>query len=216
RDVSGDLYDFFKLDADRLFFLVGDVSGKGLAACMFMAVSKALYKSAALRLLHAPNGASTGDAMRVANSELSRDNAGLLFVTVFSGVLNLVDGRLEYSNAGHDAPSLLRVGASGVQSLQAAAGPPLCAVEDFPYVSSVHDLRRDDILVMVTDGVPEAMDASGQLYGRQRLLALLSAIQASMPIAEIASHIHDDVRRFVGNAEPSDDLAVMVLQWHGA
>ena len=102
REVGGDLYDFFRLDERRLFFLVGDVAGKGLSASIFMAVSKALYKSTMLR---AP-AADIGDVMTVANAEVSRDNPEMLFVTAFAGILDLESGELAYCNAGHDNPYL--------------------------------------------------------------------------------------------------------------
>jgi len=102
REVGGDLYDFFKLDADRLFFMLGDVTGKGLAGSLFMVVSKSLYKSTALR-----RGDSVAKMMREANAEISRDNSEDLFVTVFAGVLDAQTGALEYCNAGHDRPYVL-------------------------------------------------------------------------------------------------------------
>ena len=106
KSVGGDLYDFFKLDADRLFFMVGDVAGKGLPASIFMAVSKALYKSAALRS-RLEGAAVIGEVMRSANDEIARDNPEMLFVTVFAGILDLNSGEVNYCNAGHDAPYLL-------------------------------------------------------------------------------------------------------------
>ena len=108
REVGGDLYDFFRLDERRLFFLVGDVAGKGLSASIFMAVSKALYKSAMLR---AP-AADIGDIMTAANAEVSRDNPEMLFVTAFAGILDLESGELDYCNAGHDNPYLTHPGDS--------------------------------------------------------------------------------------------------------
>ena len=106
REVGGDLYDFFRLDERRLFFLVGDVAGKGLSASIFMAVSKALYKSTMLR---AP-GADIGELMSAANAEVSRDNPEMLFVTVFAGILDLDTGELAYCNAGHENPYLVHAG----------------------------------------------------------------------------------------------------------
>ena len=100
REVGGDLYDFFRLDPQRLFFLVGDVAGKGLSASMFMAVSKALYKSAALN----STAATIGDLMTAANIEVSRDNSEMFFVTAFAAIIDLDSGMLEYCNAGHENP----------------------------------------------------------------------------------------------------------------
>ena len=107
RIVGGDLYDFFRLDGDRLFFLVGDVSGHGVAGSLFMAVSKALCKSAALR------SGDLGAMMRESNAEISRDNPEALFVTVWAGLLDARTGRLEYCNAGHEPVWLLGPGGAG-------------------------------------------------------------------------------------------------------
>ena len=110
RKVGGDLYDFFKADEDRLFFLIGDVSGKGLNASIFMAVVKALAKSAALR-----GTDSVAEVLETANAEVSRENPEAMFVTVFAGLLELKTGRLVYCNAGHEPPLLLRQGAEPLQ-----------------------------------------------------------------------------------------------------
>ena len=217
REVGGDLYDFFKLDDDRLFFLIGDVSGKGLPASIFMAMTKALYKSMALHAAAdgAGAGAAPGELMRVVDRELSRDNPGMLFVTVFAAVLDLRNGHLTYSNAGHDVPVLLLPERGAPTRLEGAAGPPLCAVDGFAYTSASYDLRPGETLVLVTDGVPEAMDAGGALYGRERLAVLLASLSSAGNAGAIANALHDDVRAFAGNAERSDDLTVMVVRWNG-
>jgi len=216
REVGGDLYDFFKLDDDRLFFLIGDVSGKGLPASMFMAMTKALYKSMALRAAADGAESAPGALMRVVDRELSRDNPGMLFVTIFAAMLDLRNGHLTYSNAGHDVPVLLLPERGALARLEGAAGPPLCAVDGFAYASASYDLRPGETLVLVTDGVPEAMDASGALYGRERLAALLASLSSKDDAGAIATALHDDVRAFAGTAERSDDLTVMVVRWNRA
>ena len=113
RETGGDLYDYFLLDARRLFFLVGDVAGKGLSASIFMAVSKALYKSATLRA----QDPDIGSLMTAANAEVSRDNPQMLFVTVFAGILDLESGELEYCNAGHENPFLVDPSTSAVRRI---------------------------------------------------------------------------------------------------
>jgi hypothetical protein len=130
KSVGGDLYDFFKLDGDRMFFMVGDVAGKGLPASIFMAVSKALYKSAALRM---EKGADIGEVMRAANAEIARDNPEMLFVTVFAAILDLKSGELDWCNAGHDSPFCLRPGEKIPTRLEGDAGPPLCVIEGYAY-----------------------------------------------------------------------------------
>ncbi len=209
REVGGDLYDFFMLDDERMFFLVGDVSGKGLPASIFMAVSKALCKSAALR-----RGQSIEELLREANSEIARENPESLFVTVFAGVLDAQTGRLEYCNAGHEPPFILAPDGR-IARLADGGGPPLCVLEGFPYVPAEHSLTSGEIACIVSDGVTEAMNEAGELYGAQRLeRALMGNASAESP-AEIVNAIKADVSRFVGKAEVADDLTLLVLRWTG-
>ncbi|HKP67072.1 MAG TPA: CHASE2 domain-containing protein, partial [Casimicrobiaceae bacterium] len=158
-EVGGDLYDFYRLDERRLFFLLGDVSGKGLPASMFMAVSKALCKSTMLR----NRGGDLGNLLAQMNNEVSRDNPAALFVTAFAGVVDLDTGELDYCNAGQENPWLVSAG-TGIRRLADGDGPPLCAVDDFTYQPARVQLRPGDVLCVVSDGVTEAVNASGELF----------------------------------------------------
>jgi serine phosphatase RsbU (regulator of sigma subunit) len=210
RMVGGDLYDFFALDEDRLFFLIGDVSGKGVPGSLFMAVCKSLYKSAVLR-----QARDVGGIMREANLEISRNNPESLFVAVFAGVLNTRTGELEYCNAGHDDPYLLGRHGRPPGRLQQGGGPPLCAMDHFPYTAASHRLQPGDVLCLVTDGVVEATNGAGELYRRSRLEALLAECPADGTPAEVGEAIRRDVSRFAAGAEPWDDMAILVLRWDG-
>lgn len=211
REVGGDLYDFFMLDGRRLFFLVGDVAGKGLTASIFMAVSKALAKSAAVR--HPDD--DVGAWMTTVNREISRDNSEGLFVTAFAGILDLDTGDLVYCNAGHDDP--YRVGAvSGVRRLGAGDGPPLCAVDDFEYHGEHTFLDRGELVVLVTDGVTDMRDAAGEMYGRPRMEAVLDRQRAERDGARAAvDALCADVRAFAAGADPADDMTVVAIRWRG-
>jgi adenylate cyclase len=210
REVGGDLYDFFMLDGHRLFFLLGDVSGKGLPGSLFMAVSKSLYKSTALR-----RGDAVATMMAEANAEISRDNAEALFVTVFAAVLDVDTGVLEYCNAGHDRPYILaRPGRPRVQ-LTEGGGPPLCVLDDFAYTAATHRFRTGDTLCLVTDGVTDARNPDGEQFGRARLEACLTALAPEASAEKVATSIRDAVREFVAGAEPADDLAILVVRWEG-
>ncbi|ELX08803.1 putative chase2 sensor protein [Janthinobacterium sp. HH01] len=211
REVGGDLYDFFMLDRDRVFFMVGDVSGKGLPASLFMVVAKALSKSIALR-----GPSEMAAIMNGANRELTRENPEMLFVTSLAGILDAVSGEVYLCNAGHDAPRRLTVDGR-VEHLQAADGPPLCVLDDFEYPVQHYQLRAGECLCLTTDGINEAMDEAGNLYGNERLdrlLAALPATAAATPAAVVRA-VRDDVRLHVGQAEPSDDLTLLVLRWDG-
>ena len=210
REVGGDLYDFFKLDADRLFFMLGDVTGKGLAGSLFMVVSKSLYKSTALR-----RGDSVARMMREANAEISRDNSEDLFVTVFVAVLDAQTGAIEYCNAGHDRPYVLATGRGPLEQLGAAAGPPLCVIDDYAYAAAKTRLRRGDCLVLFTDGVTDARSTTGEMFGRPRLESLLAGLPSDASPDAITAAIQNAVTRFAAGTDPADDLAILVLRWDG-
>ncbi|HYB71470.1 MAG TPA: CHASE2 domain-containing protein [Candidatus Bathyarchaeia archaeon] len=211
REVGGDLYDFFYLDEDHLFFMIGDVSGKGLPGSLFMAISKALYKSTALR-----RHGQVAAMMREADAEISRDNGEGLFVTVLAGILDARTGDLEYCIAGHEPPYLLPRGTRPLSRLQEGGGPPLCSVEGFPYTAARRRLEPGDTLCLITDGITEAANPAGELYGRARLEATLGELGALASAAEVAEAIRRDVSGFTGGAEPSDDIAVLVLRFVGS
>lgn len=211
REVGGDLYDFFMIDNRRLCFVVADVSGKGVPASLFMAVTKTLAKSFSLRLHGGP-----AEVVMAANQDLSRENVGMLFVTLLLGVLDVESGELELVNAGHDAP--WRVSQAGaVQKIDTPAetgGPPLCVVDDFVYVSQRVQLAPGDTLCVITDGVTEAMNEAGDLYGGNRLQTALESVPVGQSLSIAIDRVRSDIAGFVGNAEPSDDLTLLMLRWH--
>lgn len=212
REVGGDLYDFFMLDKDRLFFLIGDVSGKGLPASMFMAVSKALCKSISAR-----HPASVTETLQEASRDIGRENPEQFFVTLIAGILDARSGELRLSNAGHDAPYLIRRNGK-VERIEAGGGPPLCTIEDFPYGETTCTLAPGDMLCMVTDGITEAMNERGELYGTARLAELIERVareQGAMTPERIGTAIREDVARFCGAAEPADDLTILAVRWTG-
>ena len=212
REVGGDLYDFFRLDDRRLFFLVGDVAGKGLSASIFMAVSKALTKSIALRAHEVDIGA----LMTAANGEVSRDNPEMLFVTAFAGVLDLATGELAYCNAGHENPWVLPAGGGPLARIADGDGPPLCADEDFGYRGAERRLGRGEILCVMTDGVGDARNPAGEHYGAQRIEATLERLSAADPSPRtVVDALCEDVAAFTAGAEPADDLTVLALRWNG-
>ena len=210
RAVGGDLYDFFPLDQHRVFFLIGDVAGKGVPGSLFMAVSKALYKSAALRQAH-----RVETVMREANAEISRENTGGLFVTMLAGILDTRSGLLEYCNAGHEPPYLLPSGERSLLRLMDGGGPPLCAVDCFPYAASSRHLEPGDTLCLVTDGVTDAVSPGFTRYGRTRLEAVLTQAGSAASAADVGDAIRRDVARFTDGVEPSDDMAILVVRWKG-
>lgn len=204
RAVGGDFYDLFRHNDGRICFCIGDVSGKGVPASLFMAMSKTLTNTLTRR-----NG-DLGAAVSDVECELSRENPEYLFVTAFVCLLDVDSGKLEYVCAGHDAPLLLRAGELSSLPTE-TAGPPLCALGDFPYLSASVRLEAGDRLCLFTDGVSEASDGKA-LFGHQRLAAALLAQQGKSP-TESVSGLRDEVRRFEAGEPPADDLTLLVFDY---
>ena len=208
RVVGGDLYDFFSLDEHRVFVLIGDVSGKGLPGSLFMALTKTLVKSIALR------GGPVAAVMAAANAEMSRENPEEFFVTACACILDARTGGLEFCNAGHEPPYLLP-GAGGGPIRLLGGGPALCFLDDFDYQAETRALAPGDTLCLVTDGVIEAMNQRGELYGRPRLEAVLARVAPALTVEETLRAIQEDVAAFAAGAESTDDIAIVVLRWRG-
>lgn len=208
-DVGGDLYDFFMIDEQRLGFVIGDVSGKGVPASLFMAVTKTLTKTIALHANSAPDMIA-----KLTNGELARVNPEMLFVTLLVGVLDVVTGKLTLVNAGHDGPWLISAegGLAHLESPPDAGGPPLCMIDDFPYVAQTTRLCAGDTLCLITDGVTEAMSPAEDLYGMQQLEAVLRTA-ANQPAQSVIELVRADVARHVGDARASDDITLLVIRW---
>jgi sigma-B regulation protein RsbU (phosphoserine phosphatase) len=208
RAVGGDLYDFFFLDAEHLYFAVGDVSGKGVPASLFMAVSQTLARAKAEKGLSA-----TEIAVKI-NRELCKDNHLCMFVTYFLAILNIKTGAMEFCNAGHNSPLLVRAGDQAVQELESDHGVPFGVFADAEYHSDTLTLRPGDRIVVYTDGVTEAMDAKLEQFGEDRFRAVVAA-QPNQTAKELTQTIVTAVKEFVAGHEQSDDITVLVLNFHG-
>jgi adenylate cyclase len=209
RQIGGDLYDFFKIDDERLFLAIGDVSGKGVPAALFMALAKSLCQSIALR-----GETDLGAIVNRANGEISRNNPEMLFITMFAAILNVDTGELRFCNAGHDAPFLLRRG-SPPESVTSVGGPPLCVMEDFAYETEILQLQPGDMLCLTTDGVGEAMTATGDLLGAERVKKILAETPPDAGAKTVVDDLYAAVGRFVAGAEASDDIAILTVRWNG-
>lgn len=210
KEVGGDLYDFFMRGESGLFMMVGDVSGKGLPASIFMALSKALYKSTALRSLP-----DLGLTMAEANVEIARENPEMLFVTVIACMLDAETGELVYCNAGHELPCIVAADGRTVRALE-GGGPPLCTLENFPYQTGRARMAPGDSLVLVSDGVPEAMNRARELFGRARVRQILAAMPAGLSAKERVDAVGNEVRKFSQGTEMADDVTVLVVRWRGS
>jgi serine phosphatase RsbU (regulator of sigma subunit)/anti-sigma regulatory factor (Ser/Thr protein kinase) len=206
KEVGGDLYDFFFIDDDQLCFAIGDVSGKGVPASLFMAVTKTLFKATA------GHGGTPGEILARLNAEICRDNESCMFVTLFCGILNIRTGQVDYSNGGHNLPYYIH--RAGVRPLENAGGRALGLAEESRYVSRRIVLEPGEGLLLYTDGVTEAMDPNETLYSDQRLEQFLASNRGSSPRQTIGDLVRD-VRQFAGRAPQSDDITGLALMYLG-
>jgi adenylate cyclase len=215
RMVGGDLYDFVLLDPEHLSFAIADVSGKGVPAALFMAMTKEVLHTATLRYRSALDRVfnEANDKISAASEELGAGGTNMMFVTVFAGILDLTSGMLVYVNAGHDSPFVMRAG-SEPESLPLAGGPPLGTVDDFQYSIEQRQLAPGEMVLAYTDGVTEAQDNNQTLYSAARLKQLLASAPTTGAKAVI-DFVRDDVRRFASGAEQADDITLLAVHWLG-
>lgn len=207
NEVAGDFYDFFLIDDAHLGVVIGDVSGKGIAAALFMAVSRTVVRSIALA------GTPPAECLRRANALLCLDNSAEMFVTLFYAILDLRTGDVEYGNGGHNPPYLLRWD-GGVETLERTGGTVLGMLENLDYVSKRTRLRPGDALFLYTDGVTEAMDDNAAFFSDARLQSALGHCVQGTPETIVRSVIAT-VEQYCGNVAQSDDITVLAVRYRG-
>ena len=206
RTVGGDLYDHFR-DGSRVFFLAGDVSGKGVAAALFMARAKTVFEAVASR------EGDPGAVLDRVNRSLCRDNEAGMFVTAAVGVLDLGTGDLDFALAGHEPPLLVPADRPP-EPLRAEGGRVLGLIEESAFPVNRFRLRRGDAVVLYTDGVSEAQDRAGAFFGVERLVATAAGLRhATAP--ELTARVLEAVRGFAGEAPQSDDITILTLRYLG-
>jgi serine phosphatase RsbU (regulator of sigma subunit) len=204
RSVGGDFYDALKVGPDKLLFVIGDVTGKGVPAALYMALSKALAKSVLRR------GADRlGEAVAALNRDLMAEADDEMGVTVLAGVLDCATGDLVLVSAGHENPLVVR-SSGAIDTLRLRGGPPLCVI-DFPYAEEPARLEPGDTLVLITDGATEAANADNALLGVEGIVEALRR-EGEMPAAERADDLAERVRAFEAGTEPSDDLTILTIR----
>ena len=208
KEVGGDFYDFFFVDEHRLGFVMADVSGKGVPAAIYMALSRTLLKSTAAA------GVAPEVCLANVNAALCAEGGSGLFVTVFYGILDTRSGQVVYANGGHPSPYLCRAG-EPAREIPGCDSPIVGILARAEFRGGSVTLAPGDALVLFTDGVTEAMNAKDDLYGDEKLLELLSGIGAG-PLEEILSGMVADVRAFAGGTPQSDDVTLLALRYLGA
>ncbi len=205
KEVGGDLYDFFLIDKYRLGVVVGDVSGKGIAAALLMAVSKTLLKATATKGMPADN------ILSEVNNIIAEESPSNMFVTVFLGVLDTRSGSFEYSNGGHNPPYLISADGTAKQ-LDNIGGLLLGAIKDVEYQSNVVMLKPGESLFFYTDGVTEAFNKDEEEFQEARLEKSL-ANRNSLNTDELVQHVFDDVQSYSEGTLQSDDITCVALKY---
>lgn len=207
REVGGDFYDFFMIDDDHLALLIADVSDKGVPAALIMMSAKILLH------YRARQGGTPAQIMMDVNDELCEKNESGMFVTAWMGILDVRDGTLTCTNAGHEKPAVKR-GGGAFRLFQDEHDLPLGFMPGMPYRDYTLQFSPGDSIFVYTDGVPEANDPSGELYGFKRLESVLNRLDDPSP-QRVLEAVRADVDGFVGTAEQFDDLTMLCMRYLG-
>ncbi len=206
KEVGGDFYDFYMIDDDHFAVVVGDVSGKGVPAALFMVITKTLLKDTAA---HEFNPAKIFEHV---NTILCEGNESGLFVTCWMGILTLSTGELKFANAGHNAPLIMQNGE--IKYLTTKPNLMLAGMDGIPYTTHSTTLAKGDRLFIYTDGVTEATNAENELYGENRLLEVMKSAGNKTP-REVLEFVRSDIDAFVKTAPQFDDITMLELLFQG-
>jgi len=207
KAVGGDLYDFFFIDERRLCFIVGDVSGKGVPAALFMAVTRTLLRSKAIE------GISAASLITEVNNCLCLENDACMFCTLFLAILDIKTGVCEFTNAGHNRPYLV-LERERIEPLAKVHGAPLGVIENKTYNSDTITLKKGEAIVIYTDGVTEAQTVTHEMFEEDRLKAVVRD-NMSVSAQVLTDKIIGAVKDFEGEADQADDITVLVLRYLG-
>ena len=202
REVGGDLYDYFIM-GNTLYFCIGDVSGKGVQASLFMAATHYLFRNVVAR-------SAAADAAGQINASLCADNENCRFITFWFGCLDLASGRLEYVNAGHNAPVLVRDGR--VEFFPESDNMPFGISDDERFISKSTVLLPGDTLLLYTDGVTEAMDADGREFGTEPMMQAAESVSDGSASGVIGK-VLERVRQHASGAAQSDDITMLCVKF---
>jgi sigma-B regulation protein RsbU (phosphoserine phosphatase) len=205
KEVGGDLYDFFQIDKYRLGIVIGDVSGKGIAAALLMAVCRTLIKATASK------GLPTDTVLFEVNNILANESPDNMFVTLFYGILDTRNGSFEYSNGGHNLPCLISEDEK-ISELENIGGLLLGAISDVEYRSNIINLKPNEIIFLYTDGITETFNSEGIEFEEYRLFEILRK-NSKQNVRELIENVINDVKQFAGGTEQSDDMTCLALKY---
>ena len=204
KDVGGDFYDFFRIDDDRIGFVIADVSGKGVPAAIFMAVSRTLIRATGIR------GGNPSECITYSNGLLGKESVNNMFVTVFYGIYNMKTGEVKYTNAGHNPPYLLKSDGT-LEKLSVTGDMAIGIFEELDYHEASLQLGQGDTILLYTDGVTEATNRVDEEFKEDRLEQTLKKL-TGQTCQEVIDTIKADVKTFADGAEQSDDITLLALK----
>ena len=205
KEVGGDFYDFFMVDERHLAIVMADVSGKGVPAALFMVIGKTLIQD------HTWPGKDLGSVFDEVNELLCESNSEGLFITAFEGVLDLVSGEFRFVNAGHEIPYICKKNGK-FEPYKIRAGFVLAGMEGMRYKCGEMQLEAGDKIFQYTDGITEAANVRMELYGMDRLTAVLGE-NSDLPPGELLPAVKRDIDNFVGEAPQFDDITMLCLEY---
>lgn len=208
KEVGGDFYDFFKIDNDHLCVVIGDVSGKGVAAALFMMVARIILRTMTKNLK------SVVDAFNKTNYALAKRNRLNMFVTVWAGIIDLRTGHIDFASAGHNPPAIRHKDGS-VEFIPSKAGLVMAAMESTVYKLQTCEMKKGDTLFLYTDGVTEATDSNNQLFNNDRLIEALKK-SGYMNTADTCSFVKKEIDSFVKDAPQFDDITMLAIKFNGS
>ncbi len=208
KEVGGDFYDFFKIDNDHLCVVIGDVSGKGVAAALFMMVARIILRTMTKNLK------SVVDAFNKTNYALAKRNRLNMFVTVWAGIIDLRTGHIDFASAGHNPP-VVRHNDGSVEFIPSKAGLVMAAMEDTVYKQQSYEMKKGDTLFLYTDGVTEATNSENKLFGDDRLLETIKK-SGDLDTANTCTFVKKEIDKFVQDVPQFDDITMLAVKFNGS
>ncbi len=207
KEVGGDFYDYFKIDEDNLYFVIGDVSGKGIPSTLFMVKTMYLIKD------HAKFNEDLSQVIEKVNNLAYERNDKELFVTIWLGKLNLKTGKLSYVNAGHNQP-LIKHDSDDFEYLKTRANLVIGGIEGIQYNEHEINLNAGDMIFLYTDGVTEANDNYNEFYGKNRLKETINK-NKTKKLNDILNEVTQDIDKFCNTLEQFDDTTMLIIKYNG-
>jgi len=210
KSVGGDLYDYFLIDSDHLFFMVGDVSDKGISAALFMAITKSIFKT---NFSSNSNPDMVKEIMKI-NKVLSQDNTSMMFVTFFACILDLKNGEVKYVDGGHERPLIWR-GGKKVEVFPKITGLPMCVDADFQYKQYQFNIHPGDSVILYSDGLEDAKNPEGIRRTLKPSIEILELIGPDKTSGEVNEKLMKEINDYIDTADQFDDITLLTVKYYG-